>query len=246
MMKYRQLRAKSAKNMDVIGTCPPKRCYGEPSHHKYYEQDCESSSDSCDSSFDVPYKIDLYKPKGCPVSGKSYGKCPESYGKPCGKSYGKCNVDCSDLEEQVNRQLCKEDLMKYAEHCKDVETCVEHKFCVQPGKHKVKKTITYNHIVSADVVHHVKENVECRHKYEKEVHHKDVCKVVDGNDCKEKCDKPYVPKRKKHCKKSCSKSRSKSYHKSHHKSYKKHKSHHVSDSCSSSTLTVPSKYRRHH
>jgi hypothetical protein len=142
--------------------------------HDYYD---DSSSSSSHSSSDWK-------------RGRTHHKKPHHESHKCGP---KCHVPCEQIKCKVESALCHDDLNKGYEHCKDVETCVDHCYTVKVGKHNVKKHITYNHVIVADVTHHVKEQVNCVHKYHKDVVHKETCKVVDGNDCKETYKPPHKP-----------------------------------------------------
>lgn len=126
----------------------------------------------------------------------------------------KCNMSCDKMKAKAEHVICNQ---KY-DKCKDVEVEVEHCYTVKPGKQRVKKQIRYNHVIIADVTHHVKEQVNCVHKFHKDVCHKDVCKTVDGNDCKAKCEKK--------CEKKCD---DKSEHSEHKSEHSEHKSEHHSE-----------------
>lgn len=116
----------------------------------------------------------------------------------------KCDTPCGEMKHIVDKALCDEDLADGVHGCKDVCTEVEHRYTVKVGDHNVKKKIVYDHVIKADVTHHVKENVKCLHNYHKDIVHKEKCKVVDGNDCKEKCPTYHHGSYKKRCRpKSC-------------------------------------------
>ena len=157
-------------------------CYDSSSYYSHYSDSCSSDSHSSYSSESENWK-----------RGSTH---------KCGKE---CHTPCDKIKHQVEKAFSHGELAKGIDHCPDVETKVEHCYSVKMGKHKVKKQVLYNHVIVADVTHHVKENVNCLHRYHKDICHKDKCKTVDGNDCKEKCDPKCKPEKKYYDDKSCRK-----------------------------------------
>jgi len=96
-----------------------------------------------------------------------------------------CSTNSNEHEDKHKHDhLCKK-------HC-PVEKKVKHRFVIKLGTCKVKKTVLYNHIITTNITHHVKETINCLHNVDKNVYDKDEVKTVSGECC------PHKPHRHDH------------------------------------------------
>jgi hypothetical protein len=117
----------------------------------------------------------------------SDSSCTDSYSTDTSRP--DTNMDCECQTKTQTKSVCdklvlsKKWLKKNLKECKNVERKVKHKFVVKLGKCEVKKNTNYNHMITANVTHHVDEDINCHHQCNKIIKHKKTSKSINGSDC---------------------------------------------------------------